>query len=45
MINRNSPAYKAGRFVGRVILLGLGYLAGKHWGRKPIKKSFPEKNN
>ena len=45
MVDRNSPAYKAGRLVGRLILIGLGYIAGKRWGRKPIDKSFPKKNN
>ena len=42
MVNCNSPAYKAGRFVGKVLLLGSGYLLGKRWGKKPIDK-FPEK--
>jgi len=43
MVNRDSPAYQAGRVAGRLILLGLGYIFGKRWGRKPIDKSFPEK--
>lgn len=43
MVNRQSPAYKAGRVAGRLILLSLGYILGKSWGRKPIDKSFPEK--
>ena len=43
MVNRNSPAYKTGRFVGRLILIGLGYVLGKRWGRRPINKGFPEK--
>ena len=43
MINRNSTAYKAGRLVGKHFLIGLGYIMGKRWGRKPIDKSFPEK--
>ena len=43
MVNKDSPAYKAGRLVGRAILMGLGYILGKRWGRKPIDKSFPEK--
>jgi len=43
MVNRDSPVYKAGRIVGRIILVGLGYILGKRWGRKPIDKSFPEK--
>ena len=43
MVNRDSTAYQAGRIVGKLILVGLGYLLGKHWVRKPIDKSFPEK--
>ena len=43
MVNRDSPAYQAGRLVSRVVLIGLGYIMGKRWGRKPIDKSFPEK--
>ena len=43
MVNRDSPAYQAGRLVGRLLLIGLGYLIGKRYGRKPIDKSFPEK--
>lgn len=43
MVNRDSPSYQAGRIVGRCILIGLGYMLGKRWGRKPIDKSFPEK--
>ena len=45
MVNRDSPAYKAGRLVGRLVLIGLGYIAGKRWNRKPIDKSFPKKKN
>jgi hypothetical protein len=44
MLNRDSPSYKAGRIVGRLVILGLGYMLGKYWGRKPIDKSFPKKN-
>ena len=44
MVNRDSSAYKAGRVVGRFILIGLGYMLGKRWGRKPLDKSFPEKD-
>ena len=43
MVNRDSPAYQSGRIVGRIFLVGLGYMVGKRWGRKPIDKSFPEK--
>ena len=43
MVNRDSPAYQAGRIVGRILLVGLGYILGKPWGRKPIDKSFPER--
>lgn len=43
MVNRQSKSYKVGRLVGKVILIGLGYIVGKSWGRKPIDKSFPEK--
>ena len=43
MVDRSSSAYQAGRIVGKVILVGLGYMLGKRWGRKPIDKSFPEK--
>jgi hypothetical protein len=43
IINRDSPVYQAGRVAGRLILIGLGYMLGKRWGRKPIDKSFPEK--
>ena len=42
-VYRESPAYKTGRIVGRLILVGLGYIFGKRWSRKPIDKSFPEK--
>ena len=45
MVNRESLAYQVGRLVGRVILIGLGFIVGKRWVRKPIYKSFPEKNN
>ena len=41
MINRNSFGYKSGRFVGRLILIGLGYFLGKRFGVKPIEKPFP----
>ena len=43
MVNRDSTAYKAGLIVGRFVLIALGYIVKKHWGRKPIDKSFPEK--
>jgi hypothetical protein len=43
MVNRASPAYATGRFVGRLLLIGLGYVLGKHWGQRPIDKGFPEK--
>lgn len=43
MINRDSPAYNAGRLAGKLVLLGLVYLLGKRWGQKPIDKSFPKK--
>jgi hypothetical protein len=43
MIDRSSPAYRAGRFVGRLVLIGLGYMLGKRWGRRPLEKGFPEK--
>lgn len=42
-IDRNSPAYRAGRFVGKLILIGVGYVLGKRWGRRPIDKGFPKK--
>ena len=43
MINRNSWAYMVGRGVGRVFLIGIGYLIGKKlWKQKPIDQ-FPEK--
>ena len=43
MVKRDSPAYQAGRIVGKVILIALGYIVGKRWGRKPIDKFLPEK--
>jgi|APDOM4702015248_1054824.scaffolds.fasta_scaffold192730_2 hypothetical protein len=43
ILNRNSLAYRTGRLAGKIILLGLGYIVGKRWGRKPIEKGFPEK--
>ncbi len=43
MVNRNSWAYSTGKVVGRLVILSLGYLLGKHWGRRPIDKGFPEK--
>jgi hypothetical protein len=43
MVNRDSPAYRIGRLVGRFVLIGLGYILGKRWGRRPIDKGFPEK--
>lgn len=32
MVNSDSTAYKAGRVVGRLIILGLGYVIGKRLG-------------
>jgi len=43
MVNRNSSAYRIGRFTGRLILIGLGYLFGKQWSQRPIDKGFPKK--
>ena len=43
MVNRESPAYVTGRFVAKLLLIGLGYVLGKNWGRRPIDKGFPEK--
>ena len=43
MVNRNSKAYRIERFVGKLILIGVGYIAGKRWRQKPINKGFPEK--
>ena len=43
MINRDSAAYQAGRLIGKILLISVGYIFGKRWGRKPIDKSFPEK--
>jgi len=43
MVNKDSIAYRAGRLVGRVVLISIGYVLGKRWGRKPIDKSFPKK--
>lgn len=43
MVNRDSRAYTAGRFVGRIILIKLGYVLGKPLGRRPIEKGFPQK--
>ena len=42
VINRNSKAYRAGRFVGKLVLIVAGYVCGKRWGRRPIN-DFPEK--
>lgn len=42
-INRDSLGYRTGRLIGRLVLLSVGYVLGKNWGRKPIRKSFPEK--
>ena len=42
MINRNSKAYRFGKFVGRIALIGVGYLLGKRWGRRPLD-NFPER--
>ena len=43
MVNRDSTAYQFGRIVDRLVLIEIGSLLGKRWGRKPIDKSFPEK--
>lgn len=43
MINRESTAYRIGRFCGKLVLIGLGYLIGKRWTQRPINKGFPEK--
>jgi hypothetical protein len=42
-MDRDSLGYRAGRLAGKLILVGIGFLFGKRWGRKPIKKAFPEK--
>jgi len=43
MVDRNSPVYQTGRIVGRLVLVGLGYILGKRLGILPIDKGFPEK--
>ena len=43
MVNRNSKAYRLGRAVGRIILIAVGYVAGKRWGRRPIDQFPPKK--
>lgn len=42
MVNKDSYGYRIGRLIGKAILLTVGYLVGKRWGRKPMDKSFPE---
>lgn len=32
VINRNLFGYKSGRFVGKLLILGLGYFFGMKWG-------------
>ena len=44
MVKRDSVGYKIGRFTGKLLILGLGYILGKRWARPPIDKGFPEKN-
>lgn len=36
MVNKNSKAYRMGRFVGKIGLIVVGYFCGKKWGRRPI---------
>ena len=43
-MNLDSLAYRAGRLVGKVVLISLGYIMGKRWKQKPMDKSFPEKD-
>ena len=42
MVNRDSKAYRFGKFCGRVVLIGIGYLIGKRWGRRPIDDFRPK---
>lgn len=42
MVNKNSKAYRVGKFIGRFGLIVVGYICGKRWGRRPIN-DFPEK--
>jgi hypothetical protein len=43
MSNRNSFGYAVGKFLGRIAVLGLGYILGKKWGQKPIDKGYPKR--
>lgn len=42
MVNRNSKAYSFGKFLGRCALVGIGFVLGKRWGRRPID-DFPQR--
>jgi hypothetical protein len=42
MIDKNSFAYRCGRFFGKVVLVSIGYLLGTRLGRREINKGFPE---
>ena len=43
-IDRTSKAYFFGRFTGKVIIFVVGLFLGRKYFQKPMKKSFPEKD-
>ena len=43
MRNRDSLGYAVGKFLGRMAILGLGYILEKKWGQRPIDKGYPKK--
>ena len=43
-VDRNSFAYRCGRFVAKVVIFAAGALVGRRlWRRRPLD-DFPEKN-
>lgn len=45
MVDRDSFAYRCGRFAAKVVIFAAGALVGKRfWKRRPIDK-FPEKKD
>lgn len=43
-IDRTSKAYLFGRFTGKVVIFVLGLFVGRKYFQKPMKKSFPRKD-
>jgi hypothetical protein len=41
-IDRDSFAYRCGRWAAKAVLIAAGYLVGRRWGRRPIDKFKPK---